>query len=329
MGKNSTKKRKKDKNSPSSQSDQENKRIMASFSGTSTSPMHGMQQSQPNINPYIMPPTFQFNPGMFGSGSPMGSLNGTMTMTQPPSPGGSDQGSMSLILQKLEHMDKKLGQLDTIQSSISSLTVKVSDIEKKVSELETRVNQIEGSRQFDSDTVENINKKQKEVDTMIANLKKAEKSANDSDLKAEILDLRCRQMRDNLMFYKIPEERNETDNDCVEKVLDLIENDLEIPNAKTEIKLHRAHRVGRYNPTKIRPIVAKFVYYPDREKVRRNANKLKDKNRGIGQQFPKEIMEKRKKLVPIMKKAREDGQEAYISVDKLYIDKKLYTGPLE
>lgn len=131
------------------------------------------------------------------------------------------------------------------------------------------------------------------------------------------------------MFYKIPEERNETDNDCVEKVLDLIENDLEIPNAKTEIKLHRAHRVGRYNPTKIRPIVAKFVYYPDRENVRRNANKQKDKNRGIGQQFPKEIMEKRKKLVPIMKKAREDGQEAYISVDKLYIDKKLYTGPLE
>ena len=131
------------------------------------------------------------------------------------------------------------------------------------------------------------------------------------------------------MFYKIPEERNETDDDCVEKVLDLIENDLEIPNAKTEIKLHRAHRIGRFDPTKIRPIVAKFVFYPDREKVQRNANELKDKDRGIGQQFPKEIREKRKKLVPIMKKARDDGQEAYISIDKLYIDNELYTGPLE
>ena len=121
------------------------------------------------------------------------------------------------------------------------------------------------------------------------------------------------------MFYKIPEERNETDDDCVEKVLNLIEEDLEIPNAKAEMKLHRAHRIGRYNPTKIRPIVAKFAYYPDREKVRKNANKLKGKSQGISQQFPKEIMDKRKKLVPIMKQARENGQDAYITVDKLYI----------
>ena len=121
--------------------------------------------------------------------------------------------------------------------------------------------------------------------------------------------------------------KNETDDDCVEKVLDLIENELEISNAKVEIKLHRAHRVGRFNPTKIRPIVAKFAYYPDREKVRRNANKLQGKPQGISQQFPKEIMDRRKKLVPIMKEAREKGQDAYISVDKLYIDNKLYNGP--
>ena len=65
MGGNSRNKRKKDKNSPSSQSDQENKRIMASFSGMPTSPM---QQTQTGMNSYIMPPTFQFQPGMFGSG---------------------------------------------------------------------------------------------------------------------------------------------------------------------------------------------------------------------------------------------------------------------
>ena len=129
-------------------------------------------------------------------------------------------------------------------------------------------------------------------------------------------------------FYKIAEERNETDDDFVEKVLDLIEKDLEITNAKDEMKLHRAHRIGRFNPAKILPIVAKFAYSPDHEKVRKNANKLRGKDQGISQQFPKEIMDTRKKLVPIMKAARDDGKDAYISVDKLYIDKELYKGPL-
>ena len=56
-------------------------------------------------------------------------------------------------------------------------------------------------------------------------------------------------------------------------------------------------------------------------------SELKDKEAGISQQFPKEIMEKRRKLVPIMKAARDNGQEAYIVVDKLYIDKRLYRDP--
>ena len=52
---------------------------------------------------------------------------------------GPDQGVMGLILQRLDNMDKKLGQLETIQNSISTLTVKVSDIEVKVKNLEQKV----------------------------------------------------------------------------------------------------------------------------------------------------------------------------------------------
>ena len=134
-------------------------------------------------------------------------------------------------------------------------------------------------------------------------------------------------MRDNLIFYKVPEAVGETDAHCVQKVLDLIENDLEIENANRDIKLHRAHRMGKFDPSKIRPIVAKFAYYPDRENVRKNAGKLRGKAIGISQQFPREIMEKRRKLVPVMKEAHENGKDTYIAVDKLYIDKRLYRGP--
>lgn len=67
----------------------------------------------------------------------------------------------------------------------------MSDIEKKVNELRTKDNQMEGSRQFDSDTVENINKNQNEVDTMTEKLKKkAEKRPKESDQTAKIVDKR-------------------------------------------------------------------------------------------------------------------------------------------
>ena len=47
----------------------------------------------------------------------------------------------------------------------------------------------------------------------------------------------------------------------------------------------------------------------------------------VGQQYPKEVQERRRALVPIMKQARDSGKDAYIVVDKLYIDKTLYRGP--
>ena len=134
MGGKSGKQHKKDKNSPNSQSDQENKRTMASYNGMPTSPVQGMQ-SQTGMNSYIMPPTFQYQPSLFGGGSHMPNMPGNMT--QPSSPcQPTDQISMGLIMQKLENMDKKLGQLDSIQKTMSKITVQVSDIQKKVSEIE-------------------------------------------------------------------------------------------------------------------------------------------------------------------------------------------------
>ena len=329
------KKRKKDKNSPSSQTvESENKRLMANYSGANfTSPIQTMSQPQAGqFNPHISPGTFSYSANMINNGQSMHPMP-SMSQPYPKSPGalgmGSDQGVMSLILQRLDVMDKKLGQVDSIQSSINNVTVKVSDIEVKVKELEKKVSALEDSRDFDSESVERMNSKQKEVDSLLKKMKtlETEQSKKESDLKAQVLDIQCRSMRDNLIFYRIPEEKGETDDDCVRKILTFMEEMFEIEKATTEIKLHRTHRMGRFSPTKTRPIVAKFAYYTDREKVRKSANKLKNTSYGISQQFPKEIMDTRRKLVPIMKEARGKGQDAYIVVDKLYIDKQLYRGP--
>lgn len=132
-------KRKKDKNSPSQTVESENKRQMATYSGSfngsglnGTSPMQGIPQPG-QFTPNIAPATFTYTPNMFGSGTP---VHLSQTFPHPTSPGTSngtsDQGVMNLILQRLDNMDKKLGQLDSIQTSINNITVKVSEIEVKV-----------------------------------------------------------------------------------------------------------------------------------------------------------------------------------------------------
>ena len=80
---------------------------------------------------------------MFGPGP------SNVSMPQPQSPvmpnSMSDQNYMGLILQWLDNMDKRLGQLDCIQLSITNIMVKVSDIESQVKALEQKVNLIENS----------------------------------------------------------------------------------------------------------------------------------------------------------------------------------------
>ena len=149
-------------------------------------------------------------------------------------------------------MDQKLGQLNSIQSSINSITVKVNDIETKFKALESKVDTIENST-FDSKTVEALQKKQTEIDTLLSKMRKVEteQTKKEQELKAQVLDVQCRSMRDNLIFYRIPEELGETDDGCTRKILQFCEEKLEIKNAARDIKLHRAHRMGRYTPTKV------------------------------------------------------------------------------
>ncbi|XP_060589483.1 uncharacterized protein LOC132744721 [Ruditapes philippinarum] len=158
---------------------------------------------------------------------------------------------------------------------------------------------------FDSDILETINKRQKELDTLLKSMKKSEKDSREKELE----------LRDEI-----------TDENCEQKVLNFIEKEMKIFDAKENIKLHRAHRLGVYRSTKVRPIVAKFAYFPDRERVRASAKTLSGTHFVVAEQFPREIMETRRKLVPIMKKAHDEGKEAYIKVDKLYINKQLYRG---
>lgn len=130
-------------------------------------------------------------------------------------------------------------------------------------------------------------------------------------------------MRNNLLFYNIPEEEDETKNTKA-FVHDVIEK---IGIDPREVEIDRAHRMGKnITPGKPRPIVAKFLRYNDREDIRRNAYKLKGTKIGIAEQFPKEIAEKRKALYPVFRQVRAEGRKAKLVKDQLFIDGQKYIG---
>lgn len=327
MGGKGKNKRKKDPNSPESESEkQEQKRVT----------MAASQQQQPQAGGLYFPygPSVAIGQPYYGASPPpppnlsqITSMASAIPLPKSPDPGPAgpmpiSHDILSKILERLDGMDSKLGQLSSIQSSLSKVTVDVSNMNTKVMGMEKQLNDLETSRTFDSSMLDSIQKKQNYIDTMLKKMEKIEE-----DQREKLLDLQSREMRDNLIFYGIEEEKDESDKDCVGKVLKLVENELKIPNAQ-QIPIHRAHRMGRYQRTKTRPIVAKFAFYPNREEIRKAARNLEGTQYSISQQFPKEIQDRRRQLVPILKDAKAKGQKAHIAVDKLYIDGRFYRNDL-
>ena len=132
-----------------------------------------------------------------------------------------------------------------------------------------------------------------------------------------------RSMRDNLLFFSIPEKENENTESELQGFIAQKLPSLKIPKP---IHFERVHRIG--NPkkpnTNPRPIVAKFSNYKDREAVRHSAKDLKNSNFGLREQFPAEIVQKRRVLQPKLQEARKQNLHASLHRDTLRVQDKEY-----
>lgn len=84
-----------------------------------------------------------------------------------------------------------------------------------------------------------------------------------------VLDLKCRSLKNNIVFTGLWDETNNEDTE--RKLRDFIYQELEIEN---NIKFNNVHRFGRFYTEKDRPIVSRFLYHGDLEHVLKNAHKL-------------------------------------------------------
>lgn len=362
------KKRNKSQASPGSSSIQPVKR-QPDYYSTSVSPSsHNMNtpppavgtpapqqvtQSQPPayLGQYVAPHLQMINGGMGQYGSPMATP--TTQPTQPlqsPQYNTPQQNIDSSLLQTIaerlasiessqKNTELKLKKLDKIESSIANMTIRVSTIESRVKDVDDKVTALEASRAFDSQLCDELKKNHDQFE----NLLKSEKSKNDKllsdidqlkrdneEIRDDVVDSQSRLMRDNLLFFNVPEEttrESRISENCQDKVYDFCINDLDIPDAAMRFKLDRAHRTGKFEHGKTRPIVAKFNFYGDKMEVKR---KVREKNPNslsirISDQFPKAIQERRKKLIPYFVHAKSQNKQTVLSYDTLYIDNRRYT----
>ena len=83
--------------------------------------------------------------------------------------------------------------------------------------------------------------------------------------------------RENLIITGIPESREDTDVEDTAKVLvAFMANELNVSNA-ADIDFQRVHRLGKPKDKGPRAIIARFLKYPDKERILSLGKHLRDK----------------------------------------------------
>jgi uncharacterized coiled-coil protein SlyX len=236
---------------------------------------------------------------------------------------------------RIERVEVQVEEIAKVKGEVNSVQIKVFEVAAKVKANSTCFEGMETAMQMLNDQYEEATHCNTRLDNKIsaltetleklkinyATLKETQCSQNES-----ILDLQCRSMESNLIFYGIDEsELKEDEYELTEEVInDFLKSKM---NISKNIQFQRVHRLGRKmrDQIKPRPIIAKFNDLKDKDLVKfKAADTLKGSKYGIREQFPKEIEMRRKPLYVEMKKAKDNGDEVKLIRDKLYINRERF-----
>lgn len=129
-------------------------------------------------------------------------------------------------------------------------------------------------------------------------------------------------MRNNVVIMGLKEEETEDYSATENIVKDFMKKDLKMTEDQvTEASIERAHRLGRVKDShKPRAIVVRFLNSKSKDEIMGRGFKLKDTQYLMFQQFPREIVERRRILIPIMKESKAQKMKVRLTMDKLYIN---------
>ena len=167
--------------------------------------------------------------------------------------------------------------------------------------------------------------KQKDTDNAMLELTNQLKEETQARKKLEqqILKLDVQNRRNNLKIINVINDRPREKPEETEKILlqAFSHANIHLPSGA----IVSAKRLGTYNQTYNRTILVTFLHLKDRDVVNSKWKSLKEYcNVSVEDDFPEEIIRRRKILYPIMKNAQRHHR-ANMNIDQLYIEGRRYT----
>lgn len=207
------------------------------------------------------------------------------------------------------------------------LAIQISTLNRNMIEIAKTAEFAHSSTLQVVETVTELNNNVATISTSLTNLV-AENNylkAHVENLEERLLRIECQQRRENLVFVGITDSENESSENCLQKVKNVLSHIPEIN--PDEVRISRCHRLGKYNKDYNRDVICHFNWFGDRQQIYKSRDKLP---RGcfVNEDFPPEIQDRRRCLRPILKKASSMDKykgKCSLSVDKLIIDNRVYT----
>ncbi|XP_077516762.1 uncharacterized protein LOC144127737 [Amblyomma americanum] len=179
----------------------------------------------------------------------------------------------------------------TIISDVQDIKNKLTTTEKTITDLIQRIADLESHYQ-------NLATLKTDVECMQCNTEKATQLVR--DLEARFDDAENRSRRCNLIFYGLFDPTpSESFADSEEVIIRHCSDQLDLSLDSKDIE--RAHRLGRHNTERQRPIIIKFASFKTKQMILSNGPKLKDTDFSIGEDFSRRVQNIRKQLVAFAK----------------------------
>lgn len=209
------------------------------------------------------------------------------------------------------------GQISTMNSNLNNLCAKMTSIEDSIIKIDKECAKASEAAHSALQIAKEGRDHADELDNKIVALQQ-EQAALDSKL----VTLENYSRRENLILDGLPESSNELDGQLHAAVQSVFKKmDINDP-----IRLDQLHRLGKANGSKNpRPIIMKFNWYQDRNRVWQHKRRLKGTALFIREDFCKETIKARKQLLPYARAARIANAKHRLQGDRLVINGHAYT----
>ena len=218
-----------------------------------------------------------------------------------------------------EEFEIKQKNIVTLISGNFEITMQqIKKVNNEINELKTS---IEHTDEVLQERMEKIKEKYDHINSKVNEI--YEYQMDPQYLEEKLIELEDRSRRCNLRRDGVEEGKDETWDQCEEKVLDIFTNQLGI---EKNVQIERAHRTGKKGSKrshektrKSRTIVLKLNSYKDKIEILKESKKLKGTNIYINEDFSAATMNYRKELWKEVQELRQQGKIAYLNYRSIIV----------